>query len=345
MKASAAPVVLAESQTAVLVPALSPVVLTPPHLGEFLGLRESQNTRANYARDVMQFLLYVGKDPQHVTVEDCVRFFGSLTRLSRSTQNRKRSSVRNYFQHLRDVEFLDHASPMRLMKGLRRSYNPSTRRWLNREEITKLLGAVKDRRTTLGARDYAMVKLLAWTGLRASEICELKIGDHLIEGGRHILHVRGKGGHVRRVTVPDDAWAAIQHYLEKLPASMRTAGNHVFQRTPGRGPRAKDPADKRLTRAMLHKRVQRLARSVGLERVHLHALRHSFAVAARMAGSDLYVISRAMGHSSIATTTMYQHLIEEEKDNAFVAVDRYLSGRTKATRKAARKTAGVEVQS
>ena len=148
MRANAVPVALVPDAPPVPVvpPALVPtsIVLAPPHLGEFLGLRESINTRANYARDVMQFLLYVGKDPQHVTVEDCIRYFDSLTRLSRSTQNRKRSSVRNYFQHLRDVEYLDHASPMRLMKGLRRSYNPSTRRWLTREEIKKLLGAVED---------------------------------------------------------------------------------------------------------------------------------------------------------------------------------------------------------
>jgi integrase/recombinase XerD len=225
---------------------------------------------------------------------------------------------------------------MRMIKSLRRAYNPSTRRFLRQAEIDKLLGAVADRRTALGARDFAILKLLLWCGLRVSEVCELKIGDHAVEGGKHWLNVKGKGGFIRRVEVASDVWRAVEHYHGKIGASFAQPGDHVFQRTEGRGPRAKNAADKRLTRALVHQRVRRLAQSVGLQRVSPHALRHTFCVMARLAGSDLYQIQRAAGHSSIVTTSSYCHLTEDEHGNAFQAVDRLLTGKAKPTRKAAK---------
>jgi integrase/recombinase XerD len=172
-------------------------------------------------------------------------------------------------------------------------------------QIKRLLDApapaesVRAEALKLALRDRALLELMYASGLRASEAAALQVGDIL--DAQRCVRVVGKGNKQRLVPVGAPARAALDAYLRDCrPAlSAKVPGeSRVFLSHTGRP----------LERVAIWGIVKRHARSAGLDQVHPHTLRHSFATHLLAGGADLRVVQELLGHADIATTQIYTHV-------------------------------------
>ena len=144
----------------------------------------------------------------------------------------------------------------------------------------------------MGARDAAILELLYATGMRVSELCDLKLCD-LSDGS---VKVRGKGNKERVIPVGRHAMTAVDHYLTAFRSGE---AEWLFVTQQG----------ERVSRELVWERVKFYAKKAGIEnRVTPHVLRHSFATHLLEGGADLRLIQELLGHEDIRTTDRYTHV-------------------------------------
>lgn len=186
---------------------------------------------------------------------------------------------------------------------------------LSCEDTTRLLESIppqdsgsKTGNTTplkdaLKLRDRAVFELLYSSGLRASELCDLRLDELSLEEG--LVRIRGKGSKTRLVPVGQPALAALRAYLDHGRPFLRgpRTRDHVFLSKTGR------PLDRR----WLWRLVSSQAAATGLTaHVHPHMLRHSFATHLLAGGAGLRAIQEMLGHADISTTQIYTHVANPE---------------------------------
>ena len=167
--------------------------------------------------------------------------------------------------------------------------------------------------TATGARDRALLEVLYGCGLRASEACDLTVHDLYLE--EEFLRVVGKGSKERLVPICGTARARLIEYLDGPRAALaaharaQAPAPNVFLNARGG----------RLSRQSVHKICERYGRMVGIEGLHPHALRHSFATHMLAGGADLRVLQEILGHADIATTQVYTHLDRSQLEEVYLA--------------------------
>ncbi len=172
-------------------------------------------------------------------------------------------------------------------------------RFLNLNEINRLLEAPDPGKPT-GARDHAMLELLYATGLRVSELCQLRLSDLNAELG--VVRVTGKGDRQRLVPVGRPALAAIAGYCEAARRQLLRgrASPYLFVTARGRC----------LSRQAFWKLLAGHGRKAGLgQRLTPHTLRHTFATHLLEGGADLRSVQTMLGHADISTTQIYTHVM------------------------------------
>lgn len=169
------------------------------------------------------------------------------------------------------------------------------------------------KKTAIGLRDRAMIEMAYGCGLRASELCGLKISDIDKTGG--VLYIRGKGDKERLVPFVGAPRSIAQKYMDEArpillgkegDASISKNNDYLFVSVNGRA----------MNRGELWNIVQKRGKRAGIarSRLHPHVLRHSFATHLQRRGMDLRTLQELLGHSSIATTEKYAHLDTELRD-------------------------------
>ena len=167
--------------------------------------------------------------------------------------------------------------------------------------------------TAAGVRDRAMLEALYGCGLRASELCGLNIGDLYLSD--EFIRVFGKGSKERLVPICGSALRVLAEYLNgarsELAAHARTlaASPAVFLNKNGG----------RISRQSVHTVCERYGRLVGIEGLHPHTLRHSFATHMLAGGADLRVLQEILGHSDISTTQIYTHIDRTQLREVYLA--------------------------
>lgn len=169
---------------------------------------------------------------------------------------------------------------------------------LSIEQVNALLDS-QNGTDPAGLRDRAILEVLYGCGLRVSECSGLDLGNCALTEG--YLRVTGKGDKDRVSPIAGCALDALVAYLETgrpelAKPSKPTAA--VFLNSRGG----------RLTRQSIHKIVARAGLSIGVDSLHPHTLRHSFATHMLAGGADLRVIQEILGHSDISTTQVYTHV-------------------------------------
>jgi integrase/recombinase XerD len=168
---------------------------------------------------------------------------------------------------------------------------------LSKSQVNQLI-ASPDPKSSLFCRDVAILELLYASGLRASELCDLKLRDANLQVG--CVRVLGKGMKERIVPLGQAASEAIARYIsESRPKFDHHHSDRLFLSRTGRP----------LERIALWMLVERYARKCGLlNRVSPHTLRHCFATHLIGGGADLRVVQELLGHSDISTTQIYTHV-------------------------------------
>ncbi len=174
---------------------------------------------------------------------------------------------------------------------------------LSHEEITSMLESI-DFSKRSGERDKTIVMLLYGSGLRVSELVDLKINDLYLEDG--FIKVTGKGNKERLVPVGAKTIRQLNYYFQayRMDIANDKQQNNVILNQKG------NP----LSRISIFKIIKDLAITAGIKKsISPHTLRHSFATVLIEAGADLRAVQQMLGHESITTTEIYTHL-----DNSYL---------------------------
>ena len=175
--------------------------------------------------------------------------------------------------------------------------------YLSEIEVKELL-AQPDRRNLQGLRDYCVIKLMLFTGLRRAEICSTNIGDFRLEGEVIWLYTWGKGSKERRCPIYDqDLLESIRRYWKRAKIERR-AGSPAFVSTKTR----LHAGALRITPKTLQKLLPRYLSKAGINRnIHPHSLRHTSLSRFYELSGDLEATRAFAGHSSTQTTQIYVH--------------------------------------
>jgi integrase/recombinase XerD len=268
------------------------------HLASERGL--ATNSLHAYRRDlenVESFLSGRGSTLTLASPDYLRAYLQSQTRSGKSTKTvaRRYAALRVFLKFL-VAEGVESASAA-LQQIERPKPERSLPKILSRAQVNQLIAA-PDRKSMLFARDVAILELLYASGLRASELCDLKLRDVNLQVGA--VRVLGKGMKERIVPVGRAAAEAMRRYLlECRPRLERCPSDLMFLSRTG----------KPLDRIALWMLVERYGRRSGLlKSISPHVLRHCFASHLLGGGADLRVVQELLGHSDVTTTQIYTHV-------------------------------------
>ena len=205
--------------------------------------------------------------------------------------------LRRLFRYLKSRGKLP-TNPAELIPGGVISRNiPET---LAADAVSRLLEGIDPADIPYGARDRAMLEMLYGSGLRVSELVNLRADQ--INWEEAFIRVTGKGGKTRYVPLGGMAAKALRHYTYSARAVLASGHARVPQLfLSNRG--------EKLTRERIRQVIRKRAEEAGLsEHVYPHIMRHSFATHLLENGADLRVIQDMLGHADLATTQIYTHV-------------------------------------
>jgi integrase/recombinase XerD len=271
----------------------------------------ADNTILAYQRDMLKFAEFINKrkiKTENIERSQVVDFLRSLylAKLDSRSVARHLVTIRHFFRFcfaegvIREDPAADIQSP---------KFRQSLPEFLSLAEVDRLLSQ-PDVNSALGLRDKAMIELLYSTGLRVSELCGLKSQDIQMDLG--CLRCIGKGNKERLVPVGKQALAVIQRYItESRPQILGDRiSSYLFPSRTGAP----------INRIAFWKILGAYGRKAGLRKALTpHMLRHSFATHLLDRGADLRSVQMMLGHSDIATTQIYTHVVEERLKQVYKA--------------------------
>ena len=253
----------------------------------------SPNTVASYCSDVEKFLLWYGGEPCNAGPDDILSYLTSRGSVSRRSQARILSSLRNFFSYLVLEGSLKDNPCDKVETPKLGVYLPQV---LSVEEITAIIEAA-DGGDWRGLRDRAVLEVLYGCGLRVSELCSMKVSD--IYWSEGFIKVFGKGSKERIVPLGGMAASAIRAYLSERPVLGGNTDDILFINTRGAA----------LSRVWVFKLVKSYAlKAMVYKEISPHTFRHSFATHLVENGADLRVVQEMLGHECITTTEIYTHV-------------------------------------
>lgn len=265
----------------------------------------SENTINSYGIDLKLFLEYLRENEipsfKQVNKEVIVNYMQAEKNNNKANSSilRSVSSLRKFFQYLAQEKIIEKDPMLLIDTPKKKQHLPQV---LTKEEVEKLLHSPNTGQV-LGLRDRAMLELMYATGLRISEIINLKLEDlHLTMG---TLQTLGKGHKERIVPVGDEAIKWVNRYLEEARPKLlkQKRSNYLFLNFHGNN----------LTRQGVWKNLKAEVRKAGIQKnITPHTLRHSFATHILENGADLRIVQELLGHADISTTQIYTHLSNKQ---------------------------------
>lgn len=253
-----------------------------------------------YERDLHRLKMYMGKhgiDIVHATFDDLQAFVFDIFKEidSAKTQARLLSGIHSFYRFLLYHHYIEQ-DPSELLEMPR--IEKKLPEVLSLEEIDAMIAQI-DMSKAEGHRNRAIIEMLYGSGLRVSELVDLRLSNIYRQEG--YMRILGKGNKQRLVPISPEADKQLEYWLEDRC--------HLDIK-----PEAKDIAflnhyGRQLTRAMIFTIVKRLAQLAGINKtISPHTLRHSFATHLLQNGADLRIIQQLLGHESIVTTEIYTHV-------------------------------------
>ncbi|MDB5149834.1 MAG: xerD [Mucilaginibacter sp.] len=266
----------------------------------------SDNSIEAYSRDIEKLYQYsdlqlVKLKPELITLTNLREFINWINELGMipSSQARILSGIKAFYKYLL-MEDIIKSDPSELLESpkIRRKL-PDT---LSYEEINKIIAAL-DLSKPEGMRNKAILETLYGSGLRVSELTELKLSNLYLD--IEFIKVTGKGNKERLVPIGSEAIKAMKIWIENVRVHnpiKKGEEDYVFLNRRGT----------RLSRQIIFLTIKGLAETIGLKKkISPHTFRHSFATHLVEGGADLRAVQEMLGHESITTTEIYTHLDRE----------------------------------
>jgi len=246
---------------------------------------KSKNTVKMYSYVSEKFLEFIGYDKSRINLETVERYKEYLV----IERGYSKSSV---YLHIRALESFFSFLGLNELSKLKPPKRPQrVPTYLTDEDVRALI------REAESLRDKVIIEMLAYTGVRVSELCHLRISD--IDLTRKSIRIRsGKGDKDRIVLFKDNILTDLNLYIHEIK-SQNPKAEFLF-------PTKKS---KYISTISVERIIRKLAKSAGMDKkVTPHVLRHTFATSLLRNGADIRIIQVLLGHSSISTTQIYTHV-------------------------------------
>jgi len=259
----------------------------------------SQNTVKAYKADILAFTNWIKentklklKDIKEENINKYISYLFELN-LKSSSVNRKISSIKSLYMFLVKKNILKNSPVNEVISPKQEKYLPFS---MSEDEVDKLLNSPKTS-NKIEKRDKAMIEMLYATGMRISELVNLKITD--IDTQRCVVKVLGKGSKERLIPFGEAALESLNAYLSDREESTSKEIFLSNRRT-------------KISRiAFWHRIKLYLSRENLKHSISPHTLRHAFATHLLNRGADLRSVQLLLGHSDLSTTQIYTHIAKQ----------------------------------
>lgn len=260
----------------------------------------SANSVEAYERDYQRLKAYMeahGLDVVRASFDDLQAFVFDTSKdiASVRTQARLIAGIHSFYRFLLYHHYIEQ-DPSELLETPKKELHlPDV---LSLEEIDKMIAQI-DMSKSESHRNRAIIEMLYGSGLRVSELVNLRLSDIYLQEG--YMRITGKGSKQRLVPISPVAAEWFGYWMQDrgLLDIKAEATDIAFVNRYGR----------QLTRAMIFTIIKTLARAAGIQKtISPHTLRHSFATHLLQNGADLRIIQQLLGHESISTTEIYTHV-------------------------------------
>lgn len=266
--------------------------------------RFSKHTIINYEKDLKIFYKIVDKKTSEIDVADVRGYLKVLydKKYSNTTISRKISSLKSYFKYLENENKIK-TNPLLLISNPKKEKHlPS---FLNYSDLDKLLN-IPSLKTSEGQRDALIMEMLYSTGIRVSELVNIKLSD-ILENERKII-ILGKGNKERYVYYGTKCEELLNLYVSDgrtiLPPS-----DYLFSNKHG------NKINDRVIRMIIDRNAKLADIKV---KVTPHTLRHTYATHMLNEGADLKTVGDLLGHENLSTTGIYTHVTNERLRNVYL---------------------------
>ena len=276
--------------------------------GTYLKLERSlsENSLEAYLHDIQKFNDYLevaglNLQPAEVKKDHVKKFLAYLAKLgiAATSQARILSGIKAFYKYLMLEEIIDRDPSVEVHTPRIDRKIPDV---LSLQEIEDLL-AVIDLSTPEGARNRAMIEVLYSSGLRVTELIELKISNLYLDIG--FLRIIGKANKERFVPIGREAAHYLTTYIEDIRSNVPIKPNNedfVFLNRRG----------SKISRVMVFMIIKDIAGQAGINKnISPHTFRHSFATHLILGGANIKAVQEMLGHENITTTEIYKHLDQD----------------------------------
>ena len=274
--------------------------------------RMAKNTTNSYIKDIEGYKLFLEEQEKidnvdKIKKENIENYLEYLNKNNYSTTSlaRKLTAIKNFHKYLFATNRLNTDEALTIDRPKLRKTIPNV---LTIEEVDNLLNIKTD--TKFDYRNKAMLELLYGTGLRITEMLDLKLTD--VDFENCIIRCFGKGSKERIVPIGEYIIDSLKDYLEygrRFLINSKKMSDYLFLNNLGG----------RISRFSFFKILKKLLREKGIKKdISPHSLRHSFATHMLENGADLRSIQELLGHSDIATTRIYTHITNKKVQNDYI---------------------------
>ena len=274
----------------------------------------SDKTVDSYSRDIDKFFHFLNEEGLMMDEVDLAVIRNFLTKelesgVSKRSCKRRLCSLKQFYQFLVDRGYVKENYFIFVVSPKMDKKYPQT---LYREQILDLFNANAQRTDFLAKRDQAILHTLYYTGIRASELVNLKVQS--VDLRNRVLRVFGKGSKERLVPFTQECQQSLNEYLKETRELLRVKAqlppDALFLNNDGN----------KLTTRGLEYILKDIEKKTGMYLgLHPHIFRHSFATHLLDNGADLRVIQELLGHESLNATQVYTHVSEEAMKETYSA--------------------------
>ena len=290
--------------------------LTTVNVEEMFTNTLGKETKRAYVQAIKEFF---GKDLCNITIEDMQSVTPEMANkyamnllnngLKRTSINRKLSALHSFYKFLcrRSVGIMTY-NPFDSDEGCIRFKNAQknyiAKRALVADEVKTMFDLAKMDNSIIGVRDLLVLELLATTGMRRAEVCEIKIGDIQLTQGVYAINIIGKGNKERIIVASNEVMGIINKYMNMRGITMKDKDEYLLvshaNRKSGSG---------KVSTNMIYRIVKHYAELADIDpdTISPHTLRHTFATQCIGMGTPIQDVQQLMGHASINTTELYNH--------------------------------------
>ncbi len=266
--------------------------------------KHSDNTIISYQDDLKELASVLNNNIIDINEEDIKKYLNYLYDKSynKNTISRKLSGVRSFYNYLynHDIIKTNYFTDVHNPKKIR-----SLPHYLKTSEIDKVLDNTNEV-TLYGERNKLIVELLYVTGLRVSELVNIKLKD--IDKYNKSIKILGKGSKERIVYYEDNCSKLLDKYLNNTRKELdKNSSEYLLLNKFGN----------KLSTRMIRNILNDLTIGTSIEQIYPHMIRHTFATTMLNNGADLMTVKELLGHESINTTSIYTHVTNEQIRKVF----------------------------